>query len=115
MVGRWGMSPAIGPIAVLPSETRGPMLPGAAETSPETQRVVDQEVQRIVAESHRAVTELLTAERAKLDSLTEALLASETLDEDAAYAAAGVVREPDSSSAPPALAAAMHDGDSEPI
>jgi cell division protease FtsH len=111
MVGRWGMSPAIGPIAVLPSEARGPMLPGAAETSPDTQRLVDQEVQRIVGESHRAVTELLTAERAKLDSLTEALLANETLDEDAAYAAAGVPREPDSSSAPPALAAALRDGE----
>ncbi|HYM56321.1 MAG TPA: ATP-dependent zinc metalloprotease FtsH, partial [Solirubrobacteraceae bacterium] len=105
MVGRWGMSPAIGPIAVLPSEARGPMLPGAAETSPETQRLIDQEVQRIVADAHRAVTELLTEQRAKLDSLTEALLATETLDEDAAYAAAGVPRVPDSSSAPPALVA----------
>jgi cell division protease FtsH len=114
MVGRWGMSKAIGPIAVLPSEARGPMLPGAAETSPETQRLIDQEVQRIVEESHRAVTELLTAERSKLESLTEALLANETLDEDAAYAAAGVPREPDSSSAPPALVATVRDGDGEP-
>jgi cell division protease FtsH len=105
MVGRWGMSPAIGPIAVLPSEARGPLLPGSAETSPETQRVVDQEVQRIVEQAHRAVTELLTEQRGKLDSLTEALLATETLDEDAAYAAAGVPRVPDSSSAPPALVA----------
>ena len=54
MVGRWGMSRAIGPIAVLPSEARGPMLPGAAEVSPETQRLIDQEVQRIVEESHAA-------------------------------------------------------------
>jgi len=105
MVGRWGMSPAIGPIAVLPSEARGPLLPGTAETSPETQRVVDQEVQRIVEQAHRAVTELLTEQRGKLDSLTDALLATETLDEDAAYAAAGVARVPDSSSAPPALVA----------
>ncbi|MDP9294036.1 MAG: ATP-dependent zinc metalloprotease FtsH [Actinomycetota bacterium] len=105
MVGRWGMSPAIGPIAVLPSEARGPLLPGTAETSPETQRVVDQEVQRIVEQAHRSVTELLTEQRGKLDSLTDALLATETLDEDAAYAAAGVPRVPDSSSAPPALVA----------
>ena len=38
MVGRWGMSEAIGPIAVLPSEARGPLLPGTAEVSAETQR-----------------------------------------------------------------------------
>ncbi len=33
MVGRWGMSKAIGPIAVLPSEANGPLLPGASEVS----------------------------------------------------------------------------------
>jgi cell division protease FtsH len=90
MVGRWGMSRAIGPIAVLPSESRGPMLPGAAETSPDTQRLIDQEVQRIVAESHEAVTSLLTEHREKLESLVTALLEQETLDQDAAYAAARV-------------------------
>ncbi len=90
MVGRWGMSRAIGPIAVLPSEARGPMLPGAAETSPDTQRLIDQEVQRIVQESHEAVTALLTEHREKLESLVAALLEEETLDQDAAYAAARV-------------------------
>ena len=34
MVGRWGMSPAIGPIAVIPRDGAGPFLPGAAEVSP---------------------------------------------------------------------------------
>ena len=33
MVGRWGMSEAIGPLAVLPSDGVGPFLPGASETS----------------------------------------------------------------------------------
>jgi cell division protease FtsH len=90
MVGRWGMSRAIGPISVLPSEARGPMLPGASETSPDTQRLIDQEVQRIVQESHQAVTTLLTEHREKLESLVAALLEEETLDQDAAYAAARV-------------------------
>jgi cell division protease FtsH len=90
MVGRWGMSRAIGPIAVLPSEARGPMLPGASETSADTQRLIDQEVQRIVQESHQAVTTLLTEHREKLESLVAALLEEETLDQDAAYAAARV-------------------------
>ena len=33
MVGRWGMSPAIGPIAVLPADGQSPLLPGVSETS----------------------------------------------------------------------------------
>ena len=32
MVGRWGMSGAIGPVAVLPAEANGPYLPGANGT-----------------------------------------------------------------------------------
>ena len=90
MVGRWGMSRSIGPIAVLPSDMNGPLLPGASEVSPETQRLIDQEVQRIVEESHQAVTALLTEHRDKLESLVEGLLRDETLDQDAAYAAAQV-------------------------
>jgi cell division protease FtsH len=90
MVGRWGMSPAIGPIAVIPSDAQGPLLPGVSEVSQETQRTVDEEVRRIVDEAHRAVTQLLTEHREKLDSLTERLLEKETLDQDEAYEAAGV-------------------------
>ena len=37
MVGRWGMSPAIGPIAVLPRDGTGPFLPAGTEASPDTQ------------------------------------------------------------------------------
>jgi cell division protease FtsH len=93
MVGRWGMSAAIGPIAVLPSEANGPLLPGASEVSERTQQVLDEEVRRIVEEAHAEVVELLTEHRHRLDSLSAALLESETLDEADAYAAAGVPRE----------------------
>jgi len=93
MVGRWGMSRVIGPVAVLPSEAQNPLLPGAAQTSETTQRLVDEEVRRIVEEAHSAVTKLLSDHRDQLDSLTEALLAAETLDEEDAYRAAGVPRE----------------------
>jgi cell division protease FtsH len=92
MVGRWGMSRAIGPIAVLPQESNGMLLPGADQPSETTQKLVDDEVRRIVEESHDRVTRLLTDRRDQLESLTAALLAEETLDEDAAYAAAQVVR-----------------------
>src|SRR5262249_25168289 len=60
MVGRWGMSDKLGPVAVLPSDGDGPLLPGAAATSPETQWIVDQEVQRLVAAAHAQVTALLS-------------------------------------------------------
>jgi cell division protease FtsH len=93
MVGRWGMSSAIGPIAVIPRDGQGPLLPGAAEVSPDTQKLVDTEVRRIVEESHQEVTALLQQNRSKLDSLAAALLEHETLDEDDAYAAAGVPRK----------------------
>jgi cell division protease FtsH len=93
MVGRWGMSRTIGPIAVLPSEAQNPLLPGASEVSESTRKLVDDEVRRIVDEAHAAVTQLLGENRDRLDSLTEALLAAETLDEDEAYAAARVDRD----------------------
>jgi cell division protease FtsH len=92
MVGRWGMSQEIGPIAVIPSEAQNPLLPGASQVSETTQRIVDEEVRRIVDEAHVAVTQLLGDNRERLDSLTAALLAAETLDEDAAYEAARVER-----------------------
>jgi cell division protease FtsH len=94
MVGRWGMSEAIGPIAVLPDDGRGPLLPGAEETSQETQRLIDAEVRRIVDESYDEVVALLREHRDKLDALAEALLEHETLDGTDAYAAAGIERVP---------------------
>ena len=90
MVGRWGMSAEVGPVAVLPRDGTGPLLPGAHEFSADTQRLVDQEVRRIVDESEQQVVALLRENRGKLDSLAEALLEHETLDEQDVYAAAGV-------------------------
>jgi cell division protease FtsH len=103
MVGRWGMSEALGPITILPRDGTGP-FGGGPEASAETQRLVDEEVRRIVAEAHEEVIALLRDNRGKLDSLAQALLEHETLDEEDAYAAAGVPR----SQSPPAdpLAAA---------
>jgi cell division protease FtsH len=105
MVGRWGMSPAIGPVAVLPRDGSGPLLPGAAEVSPATQEQVDEEVRRIVDEAHQEVVALLTDNRDKLDSLAAALLEKETLDEEDAYAAAGIPRSPTARAEPAAAAA----------
>ncbi|MFZ0092049.1 MAG: ATP-dependent zinc metalloprotease FtsH, partial [Solirubrobacteraceae bacterium] len=94
MVGRWGMSPEIGPVAVLPADGQGPMLPGVSETSQQTQRLVDQEVHRIVESAYHNAIETLSSHRANLDALVAGLLAHETLDQDDAYAAAGLPQNP---------------------
>jgi cell division protease FtsH len=94
MVGRWGMSRAIGPIAVIPMDGMGPLLPGASEASESTQRLIDEEVRRIVESAHGEASELLRSHRANLDALVAALLEKETLDEVDAYAAAGLPRNP---------------------
>jgi len=90
MVGRWGMSEVLGPIAVLPADGEGPFLPGASETSESTQRLVDEEVRKLVERAHEQVTRLLSEHRDQLESLAQALLKVETLDAIDAYAAAGV-------------------------
>ena len=104
MVGRWGMSPAIGPISVIPMDGVNPLLPGAAETSEATQRLIDEEVRRIVETAHGEVTELLRGHRGQLDSLVSALLERETLDETDAYAAAGLPRDPVEAEPAPSIA-----------
>jgi cell division protease FtsH len=91
MVGRWGMSTAIGPVAVLPRDG-GPALPGTADVSPDTQKLVDDEVRRVVDEAHQQVVDLLRGHRTNLDALAASLLEHETLDEADAYAAAGLPR-----------------------
>jgi cell division protease FtsH len=94
MVGRWGMSDKVGPVSVLPTDGAGPFLPGVSETSPQTQWLVDQEVRRLVDDAHADVSQLLGEHREQLDRLSQALLASETLDGVDAYAAAQVPMRP---------------------
>jgi cell division protease FtsH len=90
MVGRWGMSEAVGPVSVIAEEGQGMFLPGVSATSEHTQRLVDDEVHRLVEEAHAEVTSLLSAHREQLESLAQALLGAETLDAAEAYAAAGI-------------------------
>ena len=103
MVGRWGMSDAIGPIALAAADGSGPFAP--KETSPRTQQVADEEVHAIVTRAQADVVALLQDNRAKLDSLAQALLEHETLDEADAYAAAGVSPARNEPGSPQAIAA----------
>ncbi len=90
MVGRWGMSDEIGTLTVIPQDGQGPLLPGASGVSEETQRMIDEEVRKIVAGAREEVLELLRENRDKLDGLAHALLEHETLDQPDAYRAAGL-------------------------
>jgi cell division protease FtsH len=90
MVGRWGMSETLGPIAVADGRADGQLLPGQSPTSEATQQLVDQEVRRIVDEAEHETVLLLERERPRLEALARALLARETLDQTDAYEIAGV-------------------------
>jgi cell division protease FtsH len=89
MVGRWGMSEAVGPLAV-EGRQDGMLLPGAEPVAPRTRELVDEEARRIVDAAEDEVVELLRRERSRLDALASALLARETLDQEDAYRVAGV-------------------------
>jgi cell division protease FtsH len=85
MVGRWGMSRQIGMIAVPESAGPGEHIP-----SERLREAFDAETQRIVSVAFARVEELLRENRDALESLVQALLEHETLDEAAAYEAAGM-------------------------
>jgi cell division protease FtsH len=102
MVGRWGMSSAVGVMSVLPAgsgESSYFPLSNGGCASEATQELVDLEVRRIVAECHDAALARLRDNRDRLDALASALLERETLDEEAAYRAAGFVDHADASEA----------------
>ncbi|MGW6862763.1 ATP-dependent zinc metalloprotease FtsH [Streptomyces sp. NPDC054901] len=89
MAGRWGMSERVGRLTAIPSDGQSPYGLAAA---PATLDTVDHEMRRIVDECYEDACRLLRDHRPQLDDLARALLAAETLDEAAAYAAAGVPR-----------------------
>jgi cell division protease FtsH len=89
MVGRWGMSQAVGLVAVLPrpDEDGSPFSSNAASEA--TRELIDTEVRRIVDECYESAVSRLEANRERIESLAKALLEHETLDEEDAYRAAG--------------------------
>ena len=87
MVGRWGMSQAVGMVAVLPRDGASPF---GEMTSPRTLELLEAEVRRIVDAAYVEVVALLRRERDRLDTLAAALLERETLDQADAYTVAGI-------------------------
>src|SRR5262249_15135447 len=104
MVGRWGMSDRIGPRAALPADGARPPLPTPGEVSEHMQAALDEEIQTIIDQAHEEARQLLSEHRDQLDALANTLLEQETLDEEEAYAAAGIERaaEPRLTAARPA-------------
>jgi len=89
MVGRWGMSERLGRVSVLPPEG-DPRMAGVSEA---TLDAVDAEVRRLVDECYRQASSVLAANRPRLEGIVQQLLEHETLDEAAAYRAAGLQHE----------------------
>ena len=114
MVGRWGMSDAVGLVSVLPRPGNEVQFPGADGSAPSesTRELVDAEVRRIVDECYVTALDRLRENRDRLDSLARALLANETLDEDDAYRAAGFDRRPPA--AEPSVAVSARDAGDAP-
>ena len=94
MVGLWGMSDVIGPVTVVTENEQLP-FPGASDISPVTQQLVDEEVRHLIEDAHEQVTQMMNANRDRLDALAQALLERETLEQNEAYAAAGLEAPPE--------------------
>ena len=98
MVTRWGMSDKLGMVQLAPRENpflaSMPGQDGVRGISEATARTVDDEVRRIIAESHEEARRLLAEHRRELDALAEALLARETLDEEEVLRVTGLSRAP---------------------
>ena len=94
MVGRWGMSEAIGPVSILPAPDQEQIvLPGSPDALSETSRnLIEAETRRIIDECYTRALAKLRENRARLDRVAHALLEHETLDEADAYRVAGFER-----------------------
>jgi cell division protease FtsH len=90
MVVEFGLSAALGPVSY---STGTPDYLGAGQLqrpySEETQRLVDQEVARLLRDAEQTALELLRTHRDALDRLTELLLTEETVDGSVVLAALG--------------------------
>jgi cell division protease FtsH len=85
MVVSWGMSQKMGLFSFDDSPQAvflGRELAGNPHISQRTAGIIDEEVTRLLQEGYQTAESILTANRAKLDTLATALLQEEVLDED---------------------------------
>jgi cell division protease FtsH len=84
MVTRWGLTDALGPLTY--SEDEGEVFLGRSVTqhkhiSDETAKRIDMEIRTIIEIAHKTAHELITANLDKLETMTEALMKYETIDQ----------------------------------
>src|SRR5262249_15016371 len=85
MVTEFGMSDRIGPLTLGQKQGEVFLRRGFATTPDYSDRVafeIDQEVRRLIDEAHDVALEVLTENRAKLESLAAVLVEKETLEKD---------------------------------
>src|SRR5690606_28845647 len=95
---RWGMSDVLGMIQFAPRDNAylggAGGYSGTKPFSEETAKIIDDEVMRIIRESHDEARRLLREHREQLDALAQALLAQESLDEQEILEATGLPAAP---------------------
>ncbi|HEY8992143.1 MAG TPA: ATP-dependent zinc metalloprotease FtsH [Luteolibacter sp.] len=109
MVCEWGMSDKLGMVEY--GEGEGPVFLARdmggrrANYSGHTAKVIDEEIKRFIDEAYQQATDILTANRDKVELIANALLEYETLDASQIrdLIELGEMRNPPSSPKPPAL------------
>jgi cell division protease FtsH len=91
MVRDWGMSPKLGPVGFGSAEPSYLGLPDARPRSyaEATQRLIDEEVARLLREADKRASDVISDQRAVLQRLVDLLMAKETVDGSEVYALVG--------------------------
>ncbi|MBE7467706.1 MAG: ATP-dependent metallopeptidase FtsH/Yme1/Tma family protein [Anaerolineales bacterium] len=80
MVMEFGMSDKLGMVRYATQQYQFLSGDSSASASPETLKIIDEEVQRIIREQYQRAQQLLKEHRSALESLTRQLLVTETVD-----------------------------------